>query len=103
MTLCWCSAEREISRVNDWFDSFQLFLNLNKKTHIASSLTEKNRHNFNELKIKDDFILITNHTNYFGVLKLRHKFYTLKEFLNEKLLGMAYWYGVAYTSQCCNL
>ena len=102
-------AENGIRLVKNWFDSFQLSLNLTKTNFIAFSPTEKNRPYFNELKINDTFIQGTKHTKYLGIIidchlrwsfhieritlcvkRLLHKFYVLREFMSKKLLICIY-------------
>ena len=104
-----CLAESGLERVKNWFDYYRLSLNLNKTKFISFSQTEKNRPTFNSLEVGDSLILGTDTIKYLGITidchlkwkdhvarivhglkRLIHKFYILREILNEKLLISVY-------------
>ena len=110
---CWNevrdAAVNGITDIKRWFDSFQLSLNLGKTVFISFSPTEKDRPNFSELIVNGNIIQSTDHVKYLGVIvdchlkwnlhvekitlsvkRLLHKFYILREFLNQKILISIY-------------
>lgn len=103
------NAIKGFKLVKNWLETYKLSLNLNKTNYIAFSLTRAGQPNFTDITIGIDKIAGVTHTKYLGVLvdqflkwgqhidyvsnkirRLIHKFYILREFLNEKTLVMVY-------------
>lgn len=98
-------------KVKVWLDTYKLTLNSKKTNYIAFSLTSANRPDYNNIKIDNisDPIKETISTKYLGIIidknlkwdvhatyltkKIRcliHKFYLLRQFLNQNLLLTLY-------------
>lgn len=96
--------------VKNWLESFKLSLNLEKTNYIAFSPINKNRPEFDKIFINEnDSITSCQKAKYLGIIidqhlkwthhidyvtikirKLIHKFYILREILNDKLAILIY-------------